>query len=254
MVVFGRLQLELHEDVAYVRFDRLGTEVQPGADRRVCAALCHQLKHLPFAHRELLDRVPVAAASHELGYHIRIDHRTPGGNPPNRIAEFGNVAHVVFQQVADTTSARDQLHHVMSVDILRKDEHAKRRERRSYLSCCDESLRRERRRHPDVEDGDVGSVGPNKLHERLRIGGLADYIEPKISRNANQTLAKQSRVVDDRQSQGISATRCVPAPAGLLMEILPPIAAVRSSRPWRPPPPAGSAPPTPSSLTSITKP
>jgi hypothetical protein len=125
MVVFGRLQLELHEDVAYVGFDRLGTEVQPGADRRVCSALSHQLKHLPFALRELLDRFPVAAASHELGYHIWIDHRTSRGNPPNRIAELGNVAHVIFQQVADTTSAPDQLHYVMSVDVLRKDKHAK---------------------------------------------------------------------------------------------------------------------------------
>src|SRR6266581_7262769 len=37
VVVLSRLQLKLHEDVADVRFDGLGTQVQAGADRRVGA-------------------------------------------------------------------------------------------------------------------------------------------------------------------------------------------------------------------------
>jgi len=62
-----------------------------------------------------------------------------------------------------------------------------------------------------------------------------------------------NRVVGEDYAHGISAWMIVPAPGALVTAMRPPIAATRSSRPRRPEPRAGSAPPTPSSAISTAR-
>ena len=97
MVVVSRLQLELHEDAAHVRFDRLGAQMESRADGRIGSALCHQVEYLAFALGQLLDGVPVAASSNELRNYIWVDDSASGCDPSHGIAEFGDVANVILQ-------------------------------------------------------------------------------------------------------------------------------------------------------------
>jgi hypothetical protein len=47
------------------------------------------------------------------------------------------------------------------------------------------------RRHPNVHDGDVGTVGADLAHEVVGVCGLADDVEPALSEQADDPLAQQ---------------------------------------------------------------
>src|SRR5712691_3872558 len=221
------------------------------ADRRIGSALCHQVEYFAFALSQLLDGIPVAASSNELRNYVWVDDCASGCDPSHGIAEFGDVANVILQYVSDAAPAGNQLHYMMCIDVLGEDENADRGQVFPYLARRGAPFSRVSRRHPDVEHHDVGRIGAHQLHQRPRIADLGHDIEAEVPRHANKALAEKGRVVNDRQSQGISARRCVPAPLGLEIDSLPPTAAVRSSRPCSPPPLV--APPTPSSRTSIRR-
>jgi hypothetical protein len=59
------------------------------------------------------------------------------------------------------------------------------------------------RRHPDVDDGDVGLVGADLAHQVLRVTGLADDVEARLFEQAHETLAQEHGVVGDHDTQFI---------------------------------------------------
>jgi hypothetical protein len=97
---------------------------------------------------------------------------------------------------------------------------------------------------------------PRVLHQaglaraRAVVAGVADDLEAGILEQPHDPLAKQDRVFGDYYSHGITARTSVPCPGSESTSSRPPSDETRSSRPRRPVPAAGSAPPTPSSETS----
>ena len=109
-----------------------------------------------------------------------------------------------------------------------------------------------RRRHADVDDRDVGLVGADLAQQVLGVAGLGDDLEARLLEQPRDALAQQQAVVGQDYAHGTSALTVVPSPGGEWTSRRPSSAARRSARPRRPVPPAGSAPPTPSSRTSTT--
>ena len=59
-----------------------------------------------------------------------------------------------------------------------------------------------RRRHPDVDDRDVGLVGADLAHQVLGVAGLAHDLEARFLEQAAQALAQEDGVVGDHDAKG----------------------------------------------------
>src|SRR3954451_1745792 len=108
------------------------------------------------------------------------------------------------------------------------------------------------RRHADVDDRHVGSVLVDRGEQPLRVRRLGDDLDALAAHERCDALAQQPAVVGDHDAHGSSAVTMVPAPGGLRMRSVPSSAATRSASPCRPVPVVSSAPPTPSSVISMT--
>ena len=62
MVVGRLLELELHEDIVNVGFDRLVADKEPSGDRAVRSTFGHQAQHFVFTLGQFTQRVGVTAA------------------------------------------------------------------------------------------------------------------------------------------------------------------------------------------------
>ena len=109
-----------------------------------------------------------------------------------------------------------------------------------------------RRRHADVHDRHVGLVLVDRGEQLLGVGRLGDDLDALAADERRDALAQQPAVVGDHDAHGRSAVTTVPAPGGLRMRSVPSSAATRSASPWSPVPADSSAPPTPSSVISMT--
>src|SRR5262249_43733024 len=130
------------------------------------------------------------------------------------------------------------------------DEHAELGMPRAQLPRRPQALVRMRRRHADVHDRDIGALLLHLAQQLVGIARLADNFEAGLGEQASHALAEEQRVVGDHDTHGISALSRVPTPGGLSRTSVPPSASTRSDSPRSPDPPAGSAPPSPSSATS----
>jgi hypothetical protein len=64
---------------------------------------------------------------------------------------------------------------------------------------CVEPFRRVTRRHPNVDDRELGSMLSHEREQLRRVAALADDVEPCALEQACQTFAKQDVVVRNRQ-------------------------------------------------------
>src|SRR5919201_3588178 len=120
------------------------------------------------------------------------------------------------------------------------------------LPRCAGALVCEARRHPDIDDDQVGIVLHDRTPQPMRIAQGGDDLVPAVLEQSAQSFAKQHLILGDHDPHGNSAVSVVPSPWSLSMRSIPPRAATRSERPLRPEPGMGAAPPTPSSATETT--
>src|SRR5436305_1720711 len=69
---------------------------------------------------------------------------------------------------------------------------------------CGEALVGVRRRHPDVDDRDVGPLLLDERLQPVRVARLARHLEPGVGQQSREALAEEQRVVGDRYPHGIS--------------------------------------------------
>src|SRR5262245_570873 len=110
------------------------------------------------------------------------------------------------------------------------------------------------RRHPHVDDRNIGLVLFDRLQELLRVADGGDHVEAPVGQELGQAGPQQDRVFGDHDAHGSSAVMVVGPPTGLSTVNTPWTAAARWARPRRPVPwsPACSrpivAPPRPLSV------
>src|SRR6476619_2548234 len=93
-----------------------------------------------------------------------------------------------------------------------------------------------RRRHPDVEHGDVRLELVDPAAKLVCVARLRDDVEPALCQHPCQPLAEEHGVVRDHDAHGISARTCVPPPAAVSIVSWPPRASTRSASPCSPEP------------------
>ena len=113
----------------------------------------------------------------------------------------------VLQQVADALGALgEEVERVLRLDVLREDEHAGRRMLLADLPRRAEALVGVRRRHPDVDDRDVGRVRAHLQQQLVGGPGLADDLEAGLLEQLRDALAEQDGVVGEDDAHGGDAT------------------------------------------------
>ena len=253
-VVLGRRrQVELGEDRGDVLLDRPLGDDQLRGDGGVGAALGHQPQHLALARGQRLQRVGAAAAAEQQRHDLGIQRRAAVGDAADGVEEGADVRHAVLEQVADGgRGLAQQVERRCLVDVGGEDEHRGRRVLAADRVGGAQPLVGVAWRHPHVDDRDVGLVGADLAQQVLRIACLADDVDAVLLlQQPSEALTQQHRVICNHYAHGISASSVVPPPGGDSIESLPSSAARRSESPISPVPRAGSAPPTPSSDTSI---
>src|SRR4051794_34726048 len=253
-VILGRRgEPELAEDARHVLLDGALGHDHLGGDRVVGAALGHQAEHLALARGELLERVVLAPAAEQPRDHLGVERRAALPHPAHRVVEVLDVPDAVLEQVADALGvAADQLERIALLDVLGEHEHADVRLARADVDRGAQAVVGVGRRHAHVGDRDVRLVGAHLADEVLGVARLGDDVEARVLEQPGDALAQQDTVVGDDYAHGISALRMVPRPGGLSSSSRPSRAATRSASPRRPEPRLGSAPPMPSSATSIS--
>jgi hypothetical protein len=136
--------------------------------------------------------------------------------------------------------------------VLGEEEYADLREAAPDLVGGDEAFVGPGGGHADVDYRDVGLVLGDYGEQCVGGAGLGGDLDACVSEDAGESLAEDGGVVGEDYAHGIAAWRCVPRPGGLSSGSWPLRAWTRSARPRSPEPRAVSAPPMPSSSTSIT--
>ena len=90
---------------------------------------------------------------------LRVDDDPAFADTAHRVGQLTAVEHAVLEQVAAAFVAPlEQSERVLRFDVLREDENPDVRPARANRLCRDEALVGMRRRHADVDDGDVGRL------------------------------------------------------------------------------------------------
>ena len=228
----------------------------------VRAALGHQAEHLALARRQRLERLAAALPAEQLGDHLGVDDGAPGGDPAHRRRGTRHVGDPLLQQVADALrAAADQVARVALLDVLGQHQHRAVRAALAHRQRRPQALVGERRRHPYVDDRQVGPVLGHRRRPARRRHRARDRLDPAVGQQPRQPLAQQYGIFGDHHRAWPYATtrRATgrPAPAsGRPADCAPP-ACRRCRPPGRPARPGRrrappTAPPTPLSQTSTT--
>ena len=89
--------------------------------------------------------------------------------------------------------------------MMRENEDADLRVGHAQFAGSDQSLVAVGRRHPDVDDDDVGLGHVDGSRQFDRVCDLADNLETDLGQEAREPLAQEQLVIRDHDAQGISA-------------------------------------------------
>jgi hypothetical protein len=198
-VRFGRgMQPEFVEDAGHVAFDGGYRDDEFLSDAGVGAALGDQRQHLPLAGRQAVERPRRSRAAHQSRDHVGVEHRPALGDAAHRVGEHPQVAHFLFQQVADALRAvGDQGERVRVLQELRQHQHAHSGMGGPDRQCRAQAVVGVLRGHLDVGDDHVRPVRVGQPDEITGIGRRADDVEILVIEDADDTLPNERLILAD---------------------------------------------------------
>jgi len=121
----------------------------------------------------------------------RVHHRAALGDPLHRLDELPYLRHPAFQQVADPLAGGEELGRLIDLDVRRQQQDPDRGELPPDHLGGVQPLGLIRRRHPDVDDGDVGPVLAHRGDQFLPVTRLRDDLEPRPFQETREPRAEQ---------------------------------------------------------------
>jgi hypothetical protein len=134
-----------------------------------------------------------------LGNDFRIDHGATPRDPPDGVGKVVEIIDSILEEIADATCAvGDQAEGEGRLDVLRQDQDPDRgpvlgpngfRSAQPFVRVCG--------RHPDVNQGDVGSMGADRVQELTGLAHLGHDREACLGEQAGDPLTEEERVVGE---------------------------------------------------------
>jgi hypothetical protein len=188
VVGFGGGDRELGEDRADVLLDRALAEDERLCDPRVRPPLRHQPEHLELPRGEDAERpTPGDELSHDLG----VERGAALGDAAYGVEEVADVPDPLLQEIAHgAVTVGEKLGRVRLLHVLREHEHGKPRLASPCLDRRSQTLVAERRREPDVDDGDVGLRDDDRAQEIGAVVDGADDLVAPVLEQAHEALAQ----------------------------------------------------------------
>src|SRR3954451_15722204 len=203
-------QVELVEDLAGLGLHRVARGLQALGDGLVGEALGDQPEDLALAPRELGQRSAGPGPRDQALDDLRVDHATAVRHAAHGVEQRLDLADAVLDQVAAPRLLT--LHEAQGVGELQalgEHEDADLGVLAADVLGGDEPLVGPRRRHADVDQGDVGAVALDLAIERVGIGGEARDVDAALAQQRRHAVAHVGRVVADDHADG-AAVRALP--------------------------------------------
>ncbi|BDZ49452.1 hypothetical protein GCM10025867_16930 [Frondihabitans sucicola] len=183
--------------------DRGDCEVEARRDALIGVPLRHERQHLDLARRQ--GRQRVVPSGQQVADDLLVDDRAARDDPFDGVLKLVERRHPVFQQVADPRGPRvEEVGRVVGLRVLAEQQDSDGRVRALDRDTGPDALVSEGRRHPDVEDGEVGFGRAEIGHQRLGVAVGADDVVARLLEETGDTLAEENGVVgqDDARNAG----------------------------------------------------
>jgi hypothetical protein len=196
MIAGVGLEPELAEDDPDVGFHGALGQAEHGGDRQVGPAFRDQLQHIAFTRRQVVEGAAGTRAPEQRRDDLRIDDGPACGHPLDGIEEFGEVGHSILEQVTDAPrGVAQEPDDVLCLDVLRQDQEPDLGGSLADRDGSIESLRRLRRRHPDIDDRHIRMMRIHECAQLVGIGRLPDDHVAGHGQGRGERLPKQRAVV-----------------------------------------------------------
>ena len=149
----------------------------------------------------VVERTLLAVAGEQLRDDLRVERGPAGRHVAQRGREVLDVGDAVLEQVAEARGVLDQdPHRDPDLDVLGEDHDRRVRVAGADLARRVEPLLRVGRRHPHVDDHDVGRVLVDRRVQLDGVGRLRRDLEPAAPQQRSDALADQQAVIGDHDS------------------------------------------------------
>ena len=199
-----------------MRFHRALGDPEVASDASIRPALGHESEDIELAWAERVQgRRPARSARHQRLHDLWIERGTSCCNPSQGFDEVVDVEDTILQQVPEPTSRGHDRKGVTGLDMLREEQNRGRRVLLADRCRRLQSLVRERRRHPNVDDRQIWLMFRHDGEEPITVADASTHLDPVVVEERSQPLTQQDRVVGDDYSHGRCTITTVPTPVGL---------------------------------------
>jgi hypothetical protein len=147
----------------------------------------------------------VAASCEQVVDDTPVDDALAGCDALYGVEQLVDAADPFLHQVADSFGLGfDELERVVGLEVLREDEDGGAGVVRADLAGRAQSFVRMRRRHPDVDEGDVRAEVADAPEQGICVAHLVDDLDAVFREQASNSFADERCVVGDYDAHGNS--------------------------------------------------